>query len=64
MKRSARACWRLSHNKANDQKYCCNRPQKFLLESAEERMDALEDKRRANEDHKETMTDERTHTRR
>ena len=35
-----------------------------FLELIEERMDALEDKRRANEDHKETMTDERTHSRR
>jgi GntR family transcriptional regulator len=35
-----------------------------FLELIEERMDALEVKRRANEDHKETMTDERTHSRR
>ena len=35
-----------------------------FLELIEERMDALEDKRRANEEHKETMTDERTHSRR
>lgn len=35
-----------------------------FLELIEERMDALEDKRRANEDHKETMTDEHTHSRR
>ena len=35
-----------------------------FLELIEERMDALEDKRRANEDPKETMTDERTHSRR
>jgi GntR family transcriptional regulator len=35
-----------------------------FLELIEERLDALEDKRRANEEHKETMTDERTHSRR
>ena len=35
-----------------------------FLELIEERMDALEDKRRANEDHKEAVTDERTHARR
>lgn len=35
-----------------------------FLELIKDRMDAIEDKRRANEDHKETVTDERTHSRR